>query len=125
MARGKGSRALSVEMFKIVDLKDGEPITLFHGYDGERKLPFGKWIRADLKTVSDGSKGTPYLSGFHVLMSVESCRRYLDRFKNMAPKAIVRCDAMSVWPKWHSRDPVYLAKYIRVKEIVWKAEKTS
>lgn len=107
--------------YKIVDLEDGKPKTLFHGYNGERSIPFNKWIQAEVKTVSDGSRGTPYLSGFHILRTVDDCLKYLEKFQNMAPKAIVKCNARSIWPKRHSRDPVFLAKYINVKEIVWKA----
>lgn len=106
--------------YKIVDLKDGKPKTLFHGHTSGRFLPFGKWLEAEIKEVSDGSRGTPYMSGFHILPSVSDCLNYLRKFKNMAPKAIVECDAIIIWSKRHSRNPVFLAKYINIRKIVWK-----
>ena len=81
-----------MDYYKIVDLNDNqEPRTLFHGVGGNRTLSFGEWVDAEQKMVRDGSSPTWYLSGFHVLKTVQECIDYLTKFKNVENKAIVRC----------------------------------
>jgi len=54
-------------MYKIFDIRDRKPCTLFHGIDGSRTMPLDTWIEADIKQVKDGTSKTSYESGFHVL----------------------------------------------------------
>ena len=107
--------------YKIVDEIKGELKTLFHGMQGSRKLPYEKWLIADIKEVRDG-KGTSYISGFHIMPTLEETESYLTRFKNIEPKRIVQCIVKSVRPKTHSRHEVYLSEmmYILPKEVILK-----
>lgn len=97
--------------YKIVEEKNGKLYTLFHGNQGARELPIGKWVRADSKEVHDGSKGTRYMSGWHVIASKSEARRYLKRFDITLRKLrVIPCRARNVRPKSHSRYEIYLAK---------------
>jgi hypothetical protein len=102
--------------YKIVD-KDakGNYKTLFHGVDGSRVMPVGSWVRSEQKTVRDGSSGTEYTSGWHVLLSLTECKRYLSKFKKSDEKVIVKVNVKgSIWPKEHSPSNVYLCEYIMI-----------
>lgn len=103
--------------YKIVDRdKHGNFKTLFHGIDGTRIIPVGEWIRSVRELVTDGSKGTPYESGWHVMMNLDECRKYLSRFtaKNVE-RIIVEVDVKGkIWPKEHSPSNVHLCEYIKI-----------
>jgi hypothetical protein len=101
-------------MYKIVDWKDGAPHTLFHGVNGSRKMPADEWIVADKKMVTDGSRQNPYLSGFHVMPTLESCIVYLKKFKNVVDKAVVCCEVKKIRPKPQASGPVFLADKIKI-----------
>ena len=58
--------------------------TLFHGVNKSRVLEFGKWLKAELKQVKDGTSNTTYLSGWHI----EECVEYLKVFKHTNKKRI-------------------------------------
>lgn len=111
------------KMFKIVDWKDG-PRTLFHGLNGSKDLPIGKWVRADIKMVRDGV-GTAYMSGWHVMPSLQDCLDYLSRFKNVRDKAIVSCLVSGTRHKEHSPSPVFLAENILISGLEWSYADTS
>lgn len=100
--------------YKLIDIRDGEPCTLFHGVDGSRTLPTDEWIQAEKKMVSDGSSSTQYRSGFHVLKTRQEALDYLDKFKHLTKKGIAECHCRYVWPKSHSRDEVYLTDQIKI-----------
>jgi len=111
--------------FKIVERIDGKLRTLFKSYPSgwgsgkTRELPIGPLLEAEIKKVTDGGKGTPYYSGWHVLPTQESCHQYLTKFKNTETKAVVACNVIGeLWPKKHSREEVYLAEVIRITRIV-------
>lgn len=115
------SREKGVVVYKIVDI-DGDVIkTLFHGNNGSRVLRKGQWLRAVERTVRDGVS-TPYRSGWHVMPSLEACLQYLGKFKNIAPKAVVRCRAQGLRDKAHSTSPVLLARFLFIEDVVWKAQ---
>lgn len=101
--------------YRIVEVdKEGDYKTLFHGINKTRKLPIGRWIRADLKMVDDG--GTKYLSGFHVLKNRKDCAQYLSRFTANRHLKIVPCLCQNLRPKEHSNSPVFLAEYMKIIE---------
>jgi len=104
--------------YKIVDLVDDQVKTLFHGNRGSRTLPHKEWLEAELKIVSDG--GTKYLSGWHIIPSLEECLEYLEKFKNIEPKAVIKCRAKEVWKKAHSPSNIWLSKWLYIEEVVWK-----
>lgn len=65
--------------FKIVELKDNHPYSLFHGTQRSRKLPLCKWILADIKTVKDGTNGKPYTSGWHFFKDHSTAVSFFER----------------------------------------------
>ena len=101
--------------WKIVEEQpSGELKTLFHGVNGIRILPKNRWLKAQLKWVTDG-KGPEYLSGWHVLPSRRGAEDYLTRFKNrVAALRIIPCKARNLRQKLHSNSEVYLAEYIKL-----------
>ena len=104
------------EMYRIMEIKDGDPLTLFHGVGGSRRVKEGEWIVAEKKSVYDGSAGTPYISGFHCLPSVEACEAYMNRFTADRELGIFRIEAEGLRPKTHSPAPVWLADEMFVIE---------
>lgn len=103
--------------YKIVEENSGIYKTLMHGVNKNRKLEFNKWLQAEIKEVSDGSGRRRYKSGFHVLNSYSECVKYMRRFKKTKNRKIVECEARNLWPKSHSKHEVYLAEYIKIKDI--------
>ena len=110
---------MSKPYFKIVD-DDGRGgvKTLFHAVNGSKRLPPARWIEADVKPVSDGTNGTVYQSGFHVFDDLNEAYHYLNLFKNVEPKRIVRAKIGDKWPKSHSRANVWLTDRIFIEGIV-------
>lgn len=113
--------------YKIVERINGRLLTLFKTYskDGDlygevtRELPVGPLLEATIREVRDGGSGTTYLSGWHLLNTIEDCHEYLKKFKNTGTKAIVECRVLGeLWMKEHSRSEVYLAEAIRVVRVV-------
>ena len=106
--------------YKIVD-KDskGRYKMLFHGIDRNRFIPVGEWIKSEKKTVRDGSVGTQYESGWHVMMNLDECIEYKGRFMSGSPheRVIVKVDVRGhIWPKKHSPSNVYLCEEIMIIE---------
>lgn len=114
--------SIGVTVYKICDLVDGKIKTLFHGQDGSKVLQRNKWLIATRKWVSDGTSKTSYVSGWHVFKELADAKRYLEKFQNLAPKVIVRCQARFLSPKGHSPSPVMLAERLFVQRIVWRAQ---
>lgn len=108
-----------MKCYKILDEKDGLPLTLFHGVGGSRTLPLDCWIDASVKAVRDGA-GTTYQSGFHALPTLNEAIQYMAKFKN--PRVICEVDideTAGVWPKMHSPSGVILAKRMRISSSQW------
>ena len=103
--------------YKIVETDDkGNIKTLFHGVNKSRILKLGKWLKAELKMVKDGTSKTEYLSGFHIAPTYEECKSYLEFFTHRHNKKIVKCEARNIRPKSHSRSNIFLAEYILITE---------
>ena len=104
--------------YKIVDKdKKGNFKMLFHGIDGSRIIPVGKWIRSEQKLVRDGSVGTQYTSGWHIMMNLDEAVEYMARFTSNSPHArvIVKVDVDGkIWPKAHSPSNVHLCEWIKI-----------
>ena len=106
--------------YKIVDYIDSKRKTLFHGLNGSKIIETGKWLKADIKPVKDGTSKTTYLSGWHIVPTEQECHDYLKKFKNIDNKAIIRVLAKNLRPKAHSPANVYLAEWMKIEEIVWR-----
>lgn len=107
--------------YKIVKYSDvdGHYETLFHGIDGSKTIPERRWLKASVKPVRDGSGGTLYDSGIHVLPSLSDALKYMENFKNPWDKCIVKVQVRGeMREKEHSRSPVVLADEVKILEEV-------
>ena len=69
-----------IEAYRLVEVKNNEYYTLFHGINRCRKLPINKWFQSERKMVKDGSGSTEYLSGFNILADFKYALKYLNNF---------------------------------------------
>jgi hypothetical protein len=99
--------------YKIVELGDDGIYTLFHGINGTRLLPVGKWIKGERKENVQDGHGTRYTSGIHVVDGLEECKKYLKRFKR-TDRIIVPCYVKGIRKKEHSPSKVYLVDKIKI-----------
>jgi len=106
--------------YKIVDKdRHGNFKMLFHGIRGSRIIPVGEWIKSEQKMVSDGSSGTKYKSGWHVMMDLDDIKEYLSRFTSTTgnERVIVKVNIRGkVWPKEHSPSNVHLCEEVMIIE---------
>ena len=105
-------------MYRIMEVKNDLPHTLFHSVNGSRQVPMGQWVTAEEKTVHDGSNGTEYISGFHCLPTVTDCIAYIRKFSAPRELGVYEIETKGLRGKFHSRDAVYLASHMCVKERV-------
>ena len=106
-----------IEAYRIVEEKNGEYYSLFHGTNRSRKLPRGIWLKADKKRVRDGSRATYYESGFHVLTSKEEADKFFaNLFRIHKNRKVIKVLTKGLRPKTHSRHEVFLADEMYVPE---------
>lgn len=102
--------------YRIVEIRNGKPATLFHGISGSRNIPLGTWVKADNRMVRDGT-GPWYEGGFNVLLDREACEAYLERFKKPRELKVVEIKVRGrLRPKAHSPSPVFLADWMYLPE---------
>jgi hypothetical protein len=103
---------------RLVRMNDkGELLTLFHGTKGSRVLHLNKWLQADIKEVHDGTNGTPYLSGFHLLCSIQDMAKVIRTFKKFDNLYVIPVFADGIiWEKEHSKSNVVLATNICITD---------
>ena len=118
--------------WKIFDIKNGNPCTLYHGYNpsdvygkpngkrNTRNVLLGTWLIAENKMVSDGSGGRLYHAGFHVLTDLVDCVKYLRRFKKLSTKAICKVRIDGIFKKPDSVEGVYLVDNLRLDSWDWE-----
>jgi len=114
-----------MKAYRIVeDHGDGVYKTLFHGVDGSRTLPLGKWLTAVEKPVRDGSSQEKYISGFHSLKTIPEIIKYMSAFRNrLELLKIAEVEIRGNRSKEHSRANVILSsqmKLVRVLELDWR-----
>ena len=104
--------------YKIVDKdKEGNYKALFHGIDGSRIIPVNKWVKSEQRIVSDGSTGTKYKSGWHIMIDYDECQEYLSKFTADIERVIVKVEVKGkIWAKEHSPSNVWLCEYIKIIE---------
>ena len=108
MGKNEASRC-----WKIVEHHEAGFKTLFHGVNGSRLLPRGKWLTSERKWCGEGV-GRKYWTGFHVVTSRELCEKYFALFKRRDGRGIVECLARGLRKKPGGRPGVMLAKQIMV-----------
>jgi hypothetical protein len=109
---------IGYKIVKITDTAD-EYKTLFHAIEGSKTMRAGRWLKASVKRVRDGSGGTYYDSGIHVLPSLSEALRYMENFKDVFDKTIVRVECKNSRVKGHSRSSVLLCDEIKIIDEVW------
>lgn len=105
-----------MSFYKIVE-KDtkGNFKALFHGVSGSKVIPVGEYVDSERKMVRDGSNGTWYTSGWHVMIDLDECKQYLSKFKADLDRVIVEVEVLGrVWSKEHSPSNVYLCESIKI-----------
>ena len=101
----------------MVDMdKDGNFRSLFHSVGKTRLMPKGVWLKAKRKLVCEGSNGTKYLSGFHVLPTLEECKEYGKKFKLKEHRRIISVYCKNLRQKKHSKSNVKLAGWMLIPE---------
>ena len=106
--------------YKIFDEVEFRPKTLFHGVSGSRFLPVGEWIEADIKQVTDGSRQTPYLSGFHAYPLLNDIYRWAAGAKNLAGRVVVRVKVDECRSKPRAIRDTILAERMYIPKSAWK-----
>jgi hypothetical protein len=109
------------ECWRIVEVKNGQYHTLFHGIPTEegkrsRRLPLNEWLTAEEKMVSYGRGSPEMLSGFNVILSKSGCEAYLSRFKDHRELKVVKCVAQELRPKPRASSEVWLARKLMIVE---------
>lgn len=108
--------------YRICERKGENLLTLFHPNKGSRVLPMNKWLTADIKNVSDGSRKTSinYISGFHALEDINECREFIKKFRKQRDLVLVECEVEGIRKKYHSRSNIILADKIKLLKIIEK-----
>ena len=106
--------------YKIVERTEDGYRTLFHGVKGDRGLPVGPWLEAEVKRVRDGGGRWShwYRSGWHTIPTRQQAEKYMANFAErpegvelMVVPVEIKGD---VRPKEHARSPVLLSRYVRI-----------
>jgi len=102
--------------YKIVDKdRHGNFKMLFHGIDGSKIIPVGEWVKSERKAVRDGSVGTVYVSGWHIMMNLDEAQEYLSKFTANLERVLVEVDVRGkIWSKEHSPSNVHLCEEIMI-----------
>ena len=105
--------------YRIVEIKNGKVMSLFHGTNKSREIPIGVWHKANIKTVSDGTNGKPYTSGWHFLENREEAESFFERmFRVKENRHVIKCYVRgNIRPKRNSKKgSCLLADEIMIKE---------
>jgi hypothetical protein len=108
--------------YRICERKDEKLLTLFHGLNGTRTLPVGEWLKADVKLVCDGTRktSTEYMSGFHLLPTMDECRDFARKFTKERDLVMVECEVKGIRRKEHSPSNVLLVDNMKLIRVVEK-----
>jgi hypothetical protein len=107
------------EGHRIVEIKNGKVMSLFHGTNRSRVIPIDVWHKANIKTVKEGTNGKPYMSGWHFLKSKADADSFFERmFRAKENRYVIRCYVRgNIRPKSNSkRGSCLLADEIMIKK---------
>jgi hypothetical protein len=80
------------ECFRIVEVKNGKVMSLFHGTNGSREIPLDMWVACTKKEVSDGRGNYHYQSGFHAIDTLDNAVNFFNTmFRIKQNRYIVPC----------------------------------
>jgi len=105
--------------YKVFDIKNDQPLFIFHGINRSRVVPLNTWLKADKKMVTDGSCNTQYLSGFHIFPSYQAITDWCKTVKHVDERVVVQVHAKKTRPKRHSKHTVVLADHLIVYSEDW------
>jgi hypothetical protein len=108
-----------INAYKIFEIDQETPKTLFHGLDGSRKLTVGKWLKANQMPVTDGSRQIPYTSGFHAYPDMKAVLQWLQTGKP-DNRVVVEVELKCCTFKPNAIRPTYLAKWMRISRDNWE-----
>ena len=101
--------------YRIVDIDGDNFKSLFHSVlNGRRLMPKNTWIKAIKRIGWEGSDGTKYRTGFHVLPTLEECKKYASKFKIKDRRRIISLYCKNLRKKKHSSSNVLLADQIYI-----------
>lgn len=102
--------------YRIVEVKNGKVLSLFHGTKRSREIFLDVWNLCDFKIVRDGSNGKSYISGWHFLKSRKECEEFfMKMFRKKENRFVVPCEVRgNIRPKHPDGKgkPCYLANEI-------------
>lgn len=104
-----------ITAYRIVEIKNGKPHTLFHGLPGAKRsrgAPTDVWVKAEVKPVSYGRNSPYFESGFNVLLDRHLCEDYLKRFTANRELKIVEVLVKGIREKPFAASPVFLADWM-------------
>lgn len=110
-----------MKTWRILENRNGKPLTLFHGLDGSRTLPLNVELEACTKMVRNAKGQTPFKGGFHTLAKESDVREYLTRFTGPRKGTLVVCavDVHDIWPK-PTNDLIILSRYMTIASDDWQ-----
>lgn len=78
--------------YRIVEIKRGRVMSLFHGTQRVRSIPIGIWHRCDKKIVRDGGGSNWYESGWHYLKTYAEAEEFFHKmFRVKEDRYIIHC----------------------------------
>jgi hypothetical protein len=81
-----------MKYYRIVEIKNGKPHSLFHATKRSREIPTDVWVKCDKKVVRDGSNNYYYDSGFHAIEGYEAAVHFFNTlFRIKENRHIVPC----------------------------------
>ena len=114
-----------MKAYKIFDLSEDGPKTLFHGVNGSRLLPINEWVEAEIKPVTDGSRQEPYLSGFHAYPSLDAVRKWIAGAKNTDNRVVVSVQVDGLREKPNAVRPTILADRMKITSQAWAKRRSA
>jgi len=109
-----------MEAYKIFDVKDDMPHTLFHGVNGSRRLQLDQRMFAENKKVRDGSGKRWYKSGFHAYVHLKDAAQWARGAKNLDNRVAVKVSVTKCRYKPNAVRPTLLAATMCVYSKDWK-----
>lgn len=83
---------MEIQGYRIVEIRNGKVMSLFHGTQKSREIHLDKWNRADKKLVKDGRGNFTYISGYHFLPDEKSAIEFFNTmFRIKDNRYIVPC----------------------------------
>jgi hypothetical protein len=105
-------------MYKVFEEHDDGPHFLYHGLEGSRRVPLGRWLRAERKWIHEGSN-PHYWSAFHVFSSLADVRRWARMARKTRGRVCVRVSTRTVRHK-PTRGLSFLARHMQVTSGAWR-----